>query len=368
MKIAHVTFSYLPVRGGADAYLDDLRRMLAEAGHEQIVLQRAASGPSRGRNGSGVRDPSVLEIPLPGGLSPGRQFWLLTALLPLYRRVLAGMDRLIVHYPVYCLPLSWHPCLIGLSHGVTWDVGPLHAANRIKRGTARWAFRKASRFVANDTFFLREVGLVCPKGGFQPFAQAAQGRWYIPNCVDTGYFAPGGGQVEGRTDILVPRNLYRNRGVHLAIQAFALIRRDMPGARLVIAGGSGDAGYRQELEALAANLSLTDGVRFLGAVRRDAMRELYRGALLTLVTSIGGEGTSLAALESMACGTPVVATAVGGLPDLPCVLAEPTAEAIADGIRRVLSHRDEVAERQRAAVLDGFRIERWTSAWKEVVA
>ena len=77
------------------------------------------------------------------------------------------------------------------------------------------------------------------------------------------------------------------------------------------------------------------------------MRAVYSAARVTVIPSICGEGTSLSALESMACGTPVVATAVGGLPDLPAWLAEPNPEALSEAILRVLARRDEVARPSR---------------------
>jgi len=384
MKIAHITFSYLPIRGGADAYLDDLRHILHEAGHEQLVIQCAAP-PKPGAKAErevSIQNCRVVQVPLPPHLSPGRRFWLLAAALPLYRSLLAEMDRLIVHYPVYCLSVAWHPVVIGLSHGVTWDGGPMSLANRIKRGIARKAFHKVARFVANDSFFLREMGLNLPAGSEKnfswgvalgapptaPFAEVTPGRWYVPNCVDPNYFTPPEGKNESSLEILVPRNLYRNRGVHLSISAFAHIVHQLPESRMVIAGGSGDRGYREELESLVENLSLQQQVVFLGPVQRGEMRELYRRSALTMVTSVAGEGTSLAALESMACGTPVVATRVGGLVDLPCVMCNVDAGSIANTALKVLEKRNEIAALQRSIVEKQFNTSLWADAWLRVVS
>ncbi|MGC8833355.1 MAG: glycosyltransferase family 4 protein [Armatimonadota bacterium] len=384
MKIAHVTFSYLPIRGGADAYLDDLRRILQKAGHEQLVIQCAAvpkPGVKIERDVS-MQDCRVVQVPLPPQLSPGRRFWLLAAALPLYRNLLAEMDRLVVHYPVYCLSVSWHPAVIGLSHGVTWDGGPMSLTNRIKRGIARKAFHKVARFVANDSFFLREMGLNLPpkieknsSWGVEfgaapavPFSQVMPGRWYLPNCVDTNHFAPSKNSSEGLSEILVPRNLYRNRGVHLAVSAFVRMGHQLPESRMLIAGGSGDRGYRKELEELVKNSSLQQRVVFLGPVQRSEMRELYRRSALTMVTSVAGEGTSLAALESMACRTPVVATRVGGLVDLPCALCDVDAKSIAETALKVLTRRSEIADLQRSIVEKQFNISLWADAWLRVVS
>ncbi|HEY3281969.1 MAG TPA: glycosyltransferase family 4 protein, partial [Armatimonadota bacterium] len=314
MRVAHVTYSYKPIRGGADAYLADLYGVLKAAGHDQTVFQRQA----------GVTDPEVAQLPTPARLSPGRQFWYLSVVLLAYRRSLYKFDRVIVHYPNYALPLWGHPGLVGLSHGVTWDCAPNSRASRLKRSIARRAFHQCSRFVANDSFFLREVGLPAQPG---QRGELAPGRWLIPNAVDLSRFSPDGGSGKEPV-VLLPRNLYRNRGLHLGMEAFSQLPTRFSDYSLHIVGGDEDAGYRQELEALAAKLSLGNRVVFRGPTAHEVMPREYRRASLTLIPSLCGEGTSLSALESMACGTPVVATRVGGLPDLPCALAEPESGAL----------------------------------------
>ena len=107
---------------------------------------------------------------------------------------------------------------------------------------------------------------------------------------------------------------------------------------------------------------------FLGPVQRGEMRELYRRSALTMVTSVAGEGTSLAALESMACGTPVVATRVGGLVDLPCVMCNVDAGSIANTALKVLEKRNEIAALQRSIVEKQFNTSLWADAWLRVVS
>lgn len=96
----------------------------------------------------------------------------------------------------------------------------------------------------------------------------------------------------------------------------------------IIGAPSGDlraAGrYLDSLHALAASLGLTARVRFVGVVARVELADWYRAADVTVVPSYS-ESFGLVALESQACGTPVIASDVGGLPT-----------AVADGRSGVL--------------------------------
>jgi len=94
------------------------------------------------------------------------------------------------------------------------------------------------------------------------------------------------------------------------LDAAARLRRQMPAAHFAIVG---DGELRHELAARTEQLGLGDRVHFYGW-RRD-MGEVY-GDLDLVVNCSRNEGTPVALIEAMAAGRPVVATAVGGTPDL----------------------------------------------------
>src|SRR5262249_6014347 len=94
------------------------------------------------------------------------------------------------------------------------------------------------------------------------------------------------------------------------VEAFAIARRELPRARLLLAG---DGPGRAELAARIDALNVAGAVSLLGWT--DDLAALYSAIDICALASIN-EGTPVAAIEAMAAGKAVVATAVGGVPDL----------------------------------------------------
>ena len=103
------------------------------------------------------------------------------------------------------------------------------------------------------------------------------------------------------------------KGLDVAVRALAALSR--PDATLVVVGGaSGRDGHAEvdRIDKLVAELGLVDQVRFVDPVPHHLLSTYYRAADVCLVPS-RSESFGLVALEAAACGTPVVAAAVGGL-------------------------------------------------------
>ncbi len=178
----------------------------------------------------------------------------------------------------------------------------------------------------------------------------------IRNAVDAAEFTPRGPNVQNtvREALVVGfvGRLSTEKNPELFLRTAALVHAQSSSTRFVVIG---DGPLRSELYALANALRITDVVTFTGEVR--GMPPLYRELDVVLCTS-WHEGTPLAILEAMASGLPVVATDVGGNPELvlsgvtgwltppgdEVAMAESTLSLLADP---VLRHRVGAAARER---------------------
>ncbi|MFF3856212.1 glycosyltransferase [Micromonospora sp. NPDC002575] len=140
----------------------------------------------------------------------------------------------------------------------------------------------------------------------------------VPSGVNLSTFAPLGpavGREPGRARVLTVGRLVERKGFQDVIRAMPLV----PDAECVVVGGPPEGlletdPHARRLRALARECGVADRVRLVGAVPREEMGRWYRSADV-LVAAPWYEPFGLTPLEAMACGVPVVGTAVGGLTD-----------------------------------------------------
>jgi glycosyltransferase involved in cell wall biosynthesis len=172
----------------------------------------------------------------------------------------------------------------------------------------------------------------------------------IPPAVDLKRFTLGDRQAardrlgwsQDGMILLCVRRLARRMGLEALIEAFRQVASCHPRALLFL-GGTG--ALRNELLALIDTHGLKDRVRLLGFIPDEQLATAYQAADLSIVPSQSLEGFGLTTLESMACGTPVLVTPVGGLPEAvnglsaKLVLPDRTIAALAGGLDAFLAGR-----------------------------
>ncbi|HMA47666.1 MAG TPA: glycosyltransferase [Frankiaceae bacterium] len=201
---------------------------------------------------------------------------------------------------------------------------------------------------------------------------ASQRRITVAPCgVDLDHFTPSGPVEPRRPDrhrLVVVGRLVERKGIGNVVSALA----DVPGTELVVAGGPAPDGLAADreirrLRALASSAGVADRVVFRGRVAREELPALLRSADAVVCTP-WYETFGIVPLEAMACGVPVVASAVGGLLDT--VVDGKTGvhvparspERIAEALRELLP--DEA--RRRAYGAAGARRARARYSWDRV--
>ena len=146
---------------------------------------------------------------------------------------------------------------------------------------------------------------------------AASAIEIIPNPVDSSVCVPREGPRvpdPSAARILWLRAFHRIYDPVRAVEALALARRDCPAATLTMVGPDKD-GSLQEVNDEVSRLGLGDAVRLPGPVPKTRVPEIMHDHDIFLSTSTI-DNAPVSVIEAMACGLPVVATAVGGVPDL----------------------------------------------------
>jgi glycosyltransferase involved in cell wall biosynthesis len=220
--------------------------------------------------------------------------------------------------------------------------------------TATRGFGKANLYQWLDARALRafnHVVLVSPAMKSRPQLRSLRRVSIIENGIEFGNFASvrRAPPAPKNAKLLLVGRLSPEKGFDLMLSAAARLKSQGRIGHLTIAG---DGALRAELTALAASLGIADLVTFAGFV--DDMESLYASHDV-LVLSSRTEGLPMTLLEAIAQRLPVVATRVGGMPDVlddgagGVLVPSENADALADGIASVVDNPEAACARAEIA-------------------
>lgn len=319
--------------GGAEKCVRLIRDGLRQRGHEVVVVATSTA--------LGEHKPFA-DVVIPGiaGSAPRRfasHFWYHRAYVAL-RAVVAEYHPDLVHLhtigafsPSAVFALREVPKVLTV-HGpeeytlslLPWQLpaadyreGSYERSDLLVRGRLRLAYL---RYLERPAYRLglRSVNLVLAPSEFMASAVARDFERGKVHTLYNGVQLPPPAPPADDGYLLYAGRLVRMKGVHYLLRAMAVVNSKMPHAQLVVAGDGPD---HDALVAMAAQLGIARHVDFTGYLPESALRAAYAGAAALIVPSICPESLCIVAIEAAATGRAVIASELGGLP-----------EVIADGV------------------------------------
>ncbi|WP_327327388.1 GT4 family glycosyltransferase PelF [Streptomyces sp. NBC_01210] len=247
-----------------------------------------------------------------------------------------------------------------------------------RTGPYRWPVKALLlgffRLLAEETY--RVAALVTPGNRYNRLWEERGGAdpqliRTVYNGVDPAAFPPAGPEPDaptlswaGRVDPI--------KDLQTLIRAFALVRKEIPEARLRLFGGTprGGEAYRERCEALAAELGHGDAVTFEGRV--EDIRDAYAAGNVVMLSSIS-EGFPFTLIEAMSCGRATVSTDVGGVReavgDSGLVVPPREPEAMAAAALELLrdpQRRGAMGEAARLRVIEQFTLRQTVDTFRSI--
>jgi len=229
----------------------------------------------------------------------------------------------------------------------TWLFEP----KTIKNIIFRWILRRA--VVASDRVILYSPHILKDVKRYASNLNENKIR-YIHNAVDINRFKPR--EEPSDKNLLYVGRVNEKKGVGDLIHALSSLAQRFPSAKLLIIGSDPTGGaYIKQVKELAYKLGVDKNIIFVGSVPNREMPSYYQKASVFLFASHGGEGIPRSILEAMACGVPVVATEIAGIPEavkegVTGFLVSPrNPQSIAEKTATILGNQDLRAELGRNA-------------------
>lgn len=364
MQICLLTQSYPPVLGGLQTAVQALANGLVAQGHRVLVItNRYPRGLQAEEELEGVAVRRLLFLQ-PGwrNMKRGRlDLWLAAFYYaPTTQRRLAQListfspDIVNIHYPDLQIPFLRKLLperkfkMVVSTHG--YEVARWFAEDRLET-------TKPADFVELQSLFrAAEAVTACSEALLKQAAQiergvAAKGR-VTYNGVDLARFADKSAYQYPRPYILAYGRLSYEKGFDLLLNAFAKVRSELGEADLILAGAGDESA---NLQALALDLGIGARVQFWGRATPKEVVQLLNGAALVVIPS-RAETFGISALEAFAAGKRVVATNVGGLPEVVQEplnkVVEPTVDGLVAGVRALWHMGQPDADENRNVAAD----------------
>jgi glycosyltransferase involved in cell wall biosynthesis len=185
------------------------------------------------------------------------------------------------------------------------------------------------------------------------------------------------GFPEGKIHLFTVRNLEPRMGIENLLTCIRILKKDRADIHLIL-GGEGV--QRGSLENMIKDLGLESAVTMTGFIPSDQLSQYYGAADFFIMPTKHLEGFGLVTPESMACGTPVLGTPVGGTKEILSgfeprfLFKNNTADAMADGIREIISNYfpfrksyDDLRARCREYVAANYSWERHISQLQSIL-
>ncbi len=330
--------------GGAERYVQDLAKIIKNNGCNPILLQFGYKHLWQKECGN-LR---IIGIPS----KDEKQFILVLKYLKNFRLVIySGM--------IYWGDKLLHPNIM-ISHGITWD----HPSFNAVPGDIYNIIKDVDEIVSVDTntiSWLRST-----------FAKSLKERkmYYIPNYVDTNLYKPIP-KNNKNIKIVFPRRAAPERGYWLMSKVLPNILNKYKKIEFDFVGFAHGDDIVKDIKNIVK--MFPDRIRHY-VIEPQEMVKVYQQADISLVPTLYSEGTSLSCLEAMACGNVVIATNIGGLPQLVIdgyngLLINPDAQELQDALDEVLSD----ANLRKTLATNAVKVARvfdksiWDQRWNKII-
>ncbi|KYC43871.1 group 1 glycosyl transferase [Scytonema hofmannii PCC 7110] len=337
--------------GGLERYIYDLTHELA-ANQDQVELCGV---------GLPENEPN-LPVKLTNLASPESPIWKrLWSIRNTFKKTRCDVpDAINLHFALYSVPIL---DLLPKGVPITFNFhGPWAYESKEEVMEQNLSIFLKAYFVEQRTYNRCDRFIVLSKAFGKILHQQYKIPWHkihiIPGGVDVKRFQPNLSPQEARAKLgwhldrrilFTSRRLVNRVGLDKLLLALAEIQPRIPDVWLAIAGRGP---LRETLQQQALELGLQDRVQFLGYLPDEDLPIAYQAADFSVMPSQSFEGFGLAVVESLACGTPVIVTPVGGMPEIlepfspDLITSSPEVSAIAEKLEHVLSGKVQAPSRE----------------------